>query len=338
MSIDEINEVKNVLDRASKSIKRKDLYPEIQYQYARYKKLLSIFDEEEQHLKNALSIFERMKNEQIGKYESDKYQKLLANVYNDLGENAEVSIQANPEAEKFYIKAIEINKNFGKPYYNLANFALKYKPGGYREAKENYLKAESNGFVNDRLNYNLGWVYYKEEDYLNSFNRINRVFEKQPENSNLKFMIGTIFYKLGKYELSESILLENYLHFMDLKEMYDPLDPAEKEDKVIMEMLKKISNNLGAAYQKRYEETLNSKYIIKASKYYADSILYFDKLENIYVSEVDTYGENRESATSQLTDKKGYANINFRMVLFPYAGVEQPILYEDFPFAFTIFM
>lgn len=338
MNTDEINEVKNVLTRASRSIKRNEYYPEIEYQFARYNKQLSIFDEEKQHLENTLSIFERMKEEDPRQYESEKYTKLLANVYNDLGENAEISVKASPEAEQYYIKATEIDKNFGKPYYNLANFAFKYKPGGYEEAKKNYIIAENNGYKNDRLNYNLGWIYYKEKDYLNSYSRINRILEKQPENSNLKFMIGTIFYKLGKYELAESILLENYLHFMDLKEMYDPLDPAEKEDKIIMEMLKKDSNNLGAAYQKRYEETLNSRYIIKASKYYADSIIYFDKLENIYVSEVDVYGTNKETSTSQVTNKKGYANINFRMVLFPYAGVEDPILYEDFPYDYNIFM
>ncbi len=335
LSTGNINDVKNVLERASKSIKRNEYFPEIEYQFANYKKQLNIYNEEKNHLKKTLTIFEKMEKEAPGKFESSK--RLRARVYNDLGENEERSVKASPEAEKYYRKAIQIDKDYGKPYYNLANFSLKYKPGGYDEAKGYYLKAEENGFINDRLNYNLGWVYYKENDFYNSYNRIINILEKQPENSNLKFMIGTIFYKLGKYELSESLLLENYIHFMDLKAMYDPLDPGEKEDKIIMEMLKKVSNNLGASYQKRYEETRNSRYIIKASKYYADSILFFDKLENIYVSEVDAYKDDKD-ITSQLRDKKGNANINFRMVLFPYAGIEEPILYEDFPLDFMIFM
>ncbi len=105
-----------------------------------------------------------------------------------------------------------------------------------------------------------------------------------------------------------------------------------------MEMLKKTANNLGASYQKRYEETRNSKYLIKASKYYADSIIYFDKLENIYEGEIDVYNPEKTVEESNLKSKKGNANINFRMVLYPYAGIEEPILYEDFPFDFTIFM
>ncbi|HJX50252.1 MAG TPA: hypothetical protein VJ438_02205, partial [Candidatus Nanoarchaeia archaeon] len=336
----ELNEAKNVLDRASGSIKKNQYFPEIEYQYARYKKYLNVYNEEKVHLTNSLSLLEKMKEKEEAKYESDKYKRLLSNVYNDLGENAETSAQASPEAERFYRKAIEVDENYGKPYYNLANFALKYKPKpeAYKEAKPLYIKAEQKGYVDDRLDYNLGWLYFKEGNYFESYNRITRIFEKQPENSNLKFMIGTIFYKLGKYELSESILLENYIHFMDLSDMYFPLEPAEKEDNLIMEMLKKTANNLGASYQKRFEETRNSKYLIKASKYYTDSIIYFDKLENIYESEIDVYNPEKKVEESNLKGKKGTANINFRMVLYPYAGIEDPILYEDFPLDFTIFM
>lgn len=334
----ELNEAKNVLDRASKSIKKNQYFPDLEYQYARYKKYLNVYDEEKNHLTKALSLLESMKEKEEVKYESDKFKRLLSNIYNDLGENAEISAQASPEAEKFYMKAKDADNSNGKPYFNLANFALKYKPEGYREAKQYYVEAEKNGFTDDKLDYNLGWLYFKERNYFNSYNRITKVFEKHPENSNLKFMLGTIFYKLGNYELSESILLENYIHFMDLSEMYFPLEPSEKEDRIIMEMLKKTSNNLGASYQKRFEESRSYKYLIKASKYYADSIIYFDKLENIYETEIDVFNPEKRIEESNSKDKKGNPNINFRMVLYPYDGIEEPFLYEDFPLEYNIFM
>ncbi|MCK4797395.1 MAG: hypothetical protein KAT05_08435 [Spirochaetes bacterium] len=329
IDVGKIDNIKKVLERASASARRKDYLPEIDYQYARYKKFLMIFNEEKAHLEKALRRFKKMKKNQFEKYESPKYQNLLSRVYNDLGENYNRSSKANTQAEKYYLKSIQANPYNGKPYYNLANFALKYKPNGYVEAKSNYLEAEQKGFKNNRLDFNLSWLYYKEKDYYNSYKRVANLLDKYPDNSNLKFMTGTIFYKLGKYELSESMLLETYIHFANLSQQYYPLDVDNNEDLMIMNMIKKVSNNLGAAYQKKYEKTKKSKYIISATKYYSDSINYFDRITM-----------NQASINKIKNDKfkKENAHINLRMVLYPDAGMDEPIIYEDFPLDFMTTM
>ncbi len=326
----QIEEVKNVLDKSlAKANKLKLLTPEIDYLYSRYKKDLNIFNEEKVHLENALIKFERMKKEKPDLFGSEKYQKLLAKVYNDLGENYDRFSKASIDAEKYFNMAINTDPDYGKPYFNLANFELKYKVD-MASARENYLTAEQKGFSNDRLNYNLGWIYFKQEEYLESFKRINRLLEKYPENTNLKFFLGTIFYKLQNFDFAEGFLLETYNYFNNLKQIYYPLGMDVKEDRIIADMLFKISNNLGATYQKKYEKTRNSKYLVWATKYYSESMEFHDKLKEYPLIEESKKEEISEAEVKLKKFEVTKATQNLRMVLYPDAGKDEPIIFEDF--------
>ena len=108
----------------------------------------------------------------------------------------------------------------------------------------------------------------------------------------------------------------------------------------LIEMIKRVSNNLGGAYQKKYEETNNSKYLINATKYYEDSVLAFDKLINYIGSEVDlnTIDITTTEPEEYSKYKRERAHINLRMVLYPDAGIDDPILYEDFPLEYDVYM
>lgn len=345
IDLNEPENIKRILDKAKRAAGRNDIVPEIDYQYARYNKLLNISPEERDHLLSAVSQFDRMKKVLPQKYEESKYQRLLSKVYNDLGENYNRAEKANPEAEKYYLKAISADPVYGKPYYNYATFILNYhKPAKsikediYNKAIENYLEAEKRGYENDKLDYNMGWIYYRENDYMNTYKRIAKILDKQPNNSNLNFMIGTVLYRLHKYELAESILLDLYLRYKDLSITHSPLDPSEREDNFIMDMLKKVSNNLGAAYQKKYITTRNSKNLISATKYYQDSIIFFDKLVNPLEKENESYSANAGNKKEYSKYTREIAHINLRMIMYPDAGLDEPILYEDFPMDFASFL
>ena len=333
LDVGDVDEVKNILQKASDNAKKLNI-PKIDYLYARYKKHLNINNEEKNHLENALKRFEIMKEREPERYGEENNQELLAKVYNDIGENYDRYSKVNIKAEEYYLKAIETYPHFGKPFYNLGNFALRNKVD-YEGALNNYIKAEERGFTNDILSFNMGWLYYKKDNFYESYKRISSLLERYPDNSNLKYMIGTIFYKLKNYDLSESLLLETYNHFDDLKQMHYPLDMDRREDIMIVDMLLKVSNNLGAALQKKFEQTRNSKYLVWATKYYSDSIEYFSKSQE--ASETA-----RKTESTEIDDKVRYkkfdienANQNLRMVLYPDAGFDEPILYEDFTLNFT---
>lgn len=327
----QIENLKNVLDKTMLRINNlKIILPEIDYLYSIYKNKLNLFNEEKIHLENALTKFEKIKKEKPDLFGSKKYQNLLSRIYNNLGENHDRFSKGNIEAEKYFIMSINTDPDYGKPYFNLANFELKYKID-MGSAKNNYLEAEKRGFSNDRLNYNLGWIYFKQEQYLESFKRINRLLEKYPENSNLKFFLGTIFYKLKNFEFAEGLLLETYNYFNNLKQIYYPLEMDVKEDKIIADMLFKISNNLGAAYQKKFENTKNSKYLVWATKYYSESMEFYDKLKESHFFIEESKSEELSEVEIKLRKfEVTKATQNLRMVLYPDAGKDEPIIFEDF--------
>ena len=294
---------------------------------------MNINNEEKNHLENAVKKFDVMKEYDPVRYELPRYKDILSKVYNDLGESYDRFSKINIKAEEYFLKSIEVNPDYGKPYYNLANFSLRNKVD-YDGALKNYLVAEKNGFSNDTQNYNMGWLYYKKEEYDLAYQKINKLLDKFPDNSNLKFMVGTIFYKMDNYDLAEGMLLETYNYFEGLREMNFPVDMSTKDGRSIITMLTKISNNLGAALQKKYEKTKNSKYIVWATKYYSDGIEFFSLMKDM---PEDVKNEETFKIDERVRYKKfdiENANQNLRMVLYPDAGLDEPILYEDFTLDF----
>jgi len=330
----EIENVKDILDKASRSLKKNQILPEIQYQYARYNKVLNVYDEERKYLERALDQMEVLKKKQNG-FVDNNYSKLLSRIYNDLGESYERTEKNSIKAEEYYNLSIQMDPDYGKPCYNIANFAFNYKKHdeGYLFAKKYYEEAERRGFTNDRLNYNLGILYYKEKNYTDSYRRINKILDKYPNNANLKYFVGTIYYKMGNYDLSVSRLLEAYMYFFDMEKKYEPLEIDIKEDNLIMRMMKIVSNNLGAAYQKKYETTGYQNFLTTSTKYYSDSINYFDMLGE-RPEESETTIEMEEEDVIKL--RKDPAQINLRMVLYLDAPKTDPIIYEDFPLDYDI--
>ncbi|HPO49593.1 MAG TPA: tetratricopeptide repeat protein, partial [Spirochaetota bacterium] len=313
------------------------IYPQINYFYAKYMRFMNTSSEEKIFLENAEKSFEVMKKVDPVRYETSYYRNILSKVYNDLGESYDRFSKINIKAEEYYLKSIDANPENGKPYYNLGNFALKNKVD-YDGALKNYLFAEKYGFSNDTQNYNMGWLYYKKDDFYMSYNKIGKLLDKYPDNSNLKFMIGSIFYKMNNYELSEGMLLETYNHFEALRQINYPVDMSTKEGRAIITMLTKVSNNLGASLQKRYEQTKNSKYIVWATKYYSDSIEFFAKMKDIPE-------DIKKEESFQIDERVRYkkfdienANQNLRMTLYPEAGFDEPILYDDFSLDFKTTM
>lgn len=310
----ETKNIKDIIKKAYKmELKQKDIIPQIDYQNSRYLKMLDVSKEEKKYLNNTLLKLQRMKTspKYQEKYESKKYQQLLARVHNALGENYNRTSKDNIKAEEEFILAKEIDPTFGKPYFNLGNFAL-FSRDDRVQALFYYKKSEEKGYKDDTLEYNLGWLYYKKKDFYKTYNKISNLLDKYPYNSNLKFMLATDLYKLKKYQLAESLFLENYIHFNDLVEQLYPLDMENKDSIIILEMLKKIANNLGATFQKRYELNGQNKLLVKATKYYSESLLYFDKLND---------------NDDKLKDK---ANQNLRMVLYPDIPKDEPFIFENF--------
>jgi tetratricopeptide (TPR) repeat protein len=272
-----------------------------------------------------------MKKNDPNRYVNNNYRSLEAKVFNALGENLNLTSPGDLEAYKSFNKAIELDNDFALPYYNLGNFALENE-SNYPAALNYYQAAEKRGFTNDRQDFNLGWLHYRNKDYYDSYSKTKKLQNKYPDNNNLKFMLGTILYKLDNFDLAESELLESYQYYIDLKQKFYPLEMEVKKDKKVAEMLFKTGNNLGAALQKKYETTQNTKYLVWATKYYSDSIEFYDKYNETAFNPttVEEY-EKEKTATIYEEYTRINPHHNLRMVLYPYSGQVDPFLFEEFP-------
>ncbi|HBD94862.1 MAG TPA: hypothetical protein DC057_11890, partial [Spirochaetia bacterium] len=325
-----IGEVKEVLEKATMSISRNTILPELDYQFARYNRSLNIADQEKFYLENASKKLDIIKKSDIKKHYPDtEFIRLRAKIYNDLGENYYNQSKNNIRAEEMFNRSIASDPDYAKPYYNLGNFAYVTK-GNREEALNNYEDSEKRGFSNDIQDYNLGWLYYKADRYYDSYIKINKLLNKNPDNNNLKFLLGTTLHKLGKYDLSQSTLLETYDRFSTLKQANSPMDMDMRNHQYIVEMVYRSANNLGASLEKKYEQTKKSAYLIQAHNYYAISIENYDR----FTDKRDTASydiEKDQTAGISRKNIKTVPHLNLKMSLYPNTPVkDDPIVYEDF--------
>ena len=328
IDIGELETAREALRSANEVTRGKINMPEIDYQYSRYKKAVGLIEEQFKHLEDTVAKLNYMKDNEPLRFESPEYRSLLANAYNDLGEYYHYSKDGDILAERYYIDAIEVDPTFGKAYYNLGEYNMMVKRD-YENARDNYLIAEQKGFSNDNMVFRLGWLDYRSNDYYNAYTRINSLADKYPSNNNLKFFIGTILYKLEKFDLAESILFEGIRHFEQLAQLNAPLSTDVNNHRIILDNLTMFANNLGAVYQRKYENTRNSEYLVRAMKYYADSAINFNKatFEEQYSPESGSEGLGFSRVSN--------GDHNLKLVFQPYSGVREPLIFEFFPINFV---
>lgn len=329
------DEMNDILEKTAKNPKTR-LMPRQEYTFSKLKKALNVNDEERVHLNNVLKLFDYMKTANPLEYNTKESMALLSDTYNALGENADQFSRGSIEAEQNYIKATQYNPLNGKAFYNLGNYELNYKAtkNALESAKNNLRNAEKLGLSNDRLNFNLGWIAYKQQDYKESFRRLNPLSNRYTDNSNLKLFLGTVYYKMGNYDYAEAYLKENFDHFINLKQIHYPLDMELNEDRQIAEMLVNCANNLGAVYHKKYQQTRRTNNRDMATKCYEDSMEYYDKLKEskemfLYEVQGAKTADAREVKLRQL--QVTYAHQNLRNILYPAGNSYEPIIFEEFP-------
>ena len=329
------DEMGDILEKTAKNPKTRTM-PRQEYTLSKLKKALNVSDEERIHLNNVLKLFDYMKTANPLEYNTKESMTLLSDTYNALGENADQFSRGSIEAEQNYIKATQYNPLNGKAFYNLGNYELNYKAtkNALENAKNNLRTAEKLGYTNDRLNFNLGWIAYKQQDYRESFRRLNPLSNRYTDNSNLKLFLGTVYYKMGNYDYAEAYLKENFDHFINLKQIHYPLDMELNEDRQIAEMLVNCANNLGAVYHKKYQQTRRTNNRDMATKCYEDSMEEYDKLKEskemfLYEVQGAKTADARESKLRQL--QVTYAHQNLRNILYPAGNSYEPIIFEEFP-------
>ena len=319
----DLNEARRILTNVSKFVPTKPHYPEYDYQLARYNKALLVRPDERKNLENAKAKMETLSGKEIKQiFGSEKaFNRFQANVYNDLGENYYETSRSDIRAFKMFDRAVTLNPDFGKAYYNLGNFAYLTK-ADREEALRYYTDAENKGFSNDIMTYNMGWLYYKKGDYDKAHTKIDNLLKKNPDVDSLKFMKGTILLNMSQYDLAYSELLEVYDKFNTFRQGNGPLDLDLKEHKNAVKMLYQSSNNLGASLYGKYRKSKKHQYFADSLRYFTEAVKYFDIADPVGVARTHSGG----------TTEKAVPYLNLKMALYPdvFGKTKDALIDDDF--------
>lgn len=319
----DLNEARRILTGVGSLVPKKPPYPEYDYQMARYNKALLVRPDERKNLESAKAKMEMLSGSDVKRiFGSEKaFNRFQADVYNDLGENYYETSRSDIRAFKMFDRAVSLNPDFGKAYYNLGNFAYLTK-ADREEALRYYTEAEAKGFSNDIMNYNMGWLYYKKSDYDKAYTKIDNLLKKSPDADSLKFMKGTILLNMLQYDLAYSELLGVYEKFNTFRQGNGPLDLDIKEHRNAVKMLYQSSNNLGAALYGKYKRTKRYQYFVDSLKYFTEAVKYFDIADPVGVPRTHSGG----------VSEKAVPYLNLKMALYPdvFGKTENALIDDDF--------
>jgi tetratricopeptide (TPR) repeat protein len=122
-------------------------------------------------------------------------------------------------------------------------------------ARRHYREAVESGFTSPEVHYNLGRIYYMNEEYSPALRQWLNLYDEYASSPELMLALGNGFYHVGKYDASKG----EYLKLISVLErkaesIQNPSASREKHVR-IFDTLGTAYNNLGAVYQNQEDES-----------------------------------------------------------------------------------
>ena len=251
------------LDRAklvyNKLMPANPQYDEAYYEYARYLSINYDFFRAIKSVSNAIILNEK----------NSKAYNLLGEIYYI----SEIIPDNKVLAKEQFENAIKYNPNYYKPYanlghiyfYNSLNFADTEK--ALSDAFYNYKMADSLIDKDKKdylLAYNLGWLYYKYQDYENAFNEFAKLYIDEPYNPVLSYVIGNTYYYMNKLNLAKVQFDKAVEYYQAIADKVRYINPGLQRHKEIYIQLARSYNNRGVVYALFAKQQNNPEYEQKA--------------------------------------------------------------------------
>lgn len=225
-------------------------------------------------LEKALDLFKKKEWEKA----IDAFSRILeteqnAEIYNNLA-LCYSYIGEQEQAEKYYLKAIEINPQLPQVYINLSD--LYFKQRNFADAIDLLQSASYELPDNTVIAHYLARVYMEDARFDLAIDELDKVLEAQPENYDAYYDLARIYFELGNYDLAISNF-ENVLEYkMDNEWVYYYLAQAyeanDEIDKAISNYLKATTINDGF-----YPAFKKLGVLFLARNDFEDALEYFEK-------------------------------------------------------------
>ena len=175
-------------------------------------------------------------------------------------------------------------------------------------ARQKYELALQENFSSPEVRYNLGRIYYVNQNYQQALEQWLNLYEDIVTNPQVMFAIGNAFYHMNNLEASKGEYLKMIAIFERKAEAIRLPRPERKEHLIIFQSLASAYNNLGAVYQIQGSETKSSIAYWKAIDYAA-----------------------------RLGMENEFARVNLARGFKPRTTPIMPILDENIPYSIDIF-
>ena len=267
--VDDEDNTDPAVESVLKALNQKDPeYPPLQYQYARFARVNNNLKVMERHLEKAIKLepnyFAAL--HLLGEYYYDTRDPVKA--YQNL-DKATKAWNNPPEftQDPFYKETEEIGHTYAVMgnifYYFFDKVRFNYgslgdetvdedmeKLANYGIAREKYETAVKAKYESPELWYNLGRIYYLNQDYGAALDQWGHLYEDFARNPQIMFALGNAFYHVGNIDAARGEYLKLSSVFEYEAERIRRPDPIQQNHTMIYETLSATYNNLGAIYQK----------------------------------------------------------------------------------------
>src|SRR5574344_1722857 len=189
----------------------------------------------------------------------DEFTKMLelegdnAEIYNNLG-LCYANKNNSEKAEKYYLKAIDINYKLPQVYINLTDIYFKEKKFGDAVGLLNTAIAKMPD--NMVLRHYLARVYMEDSRLDLAIDELDTILESQPENYDAYYDMARVYFEFGNYEVAIQNF-ENVIKYKDDNEwvyyyLGQSYEANDEIDKAISNYLRAITveNDFAPAYKK----------------------------------------------------------------------------------------
>lgn len=152
------------------------------------------------------------------------------------------------EAVKHFSKAVSLDKNTSKYFYNLG--CAYFYNGWIKEAKNAYSKALYLNPDNTGYRYSLAYLYFDNKEFSKSRKEVDAILDLEPENTQAIVLRALLLANdkdyLGAKELLETCIEKSNDDFakVSLSKIYAQLNIFEKAEKLLISVIEKNPRNL----------------------------------------------------------------------------------------------
>ncbi len=210
---------------------------------------------------NHYDTAEKILNAVLWLYDQEPHRSGREYVHNMLGQY--YYVQGNyATALNEFEKAIEINSLYPDANYNLGNIYYYYE-SNYDKALNYYQVAYANMFEEYKpvvLNFNLGWIYYRNEEYDSAFEYFYNIYDGEQDNVVLNYALGNTLVNMDESTLAQGFYLDALSLLLKHRDSFGTMYMVRSKEFETLNYLASLYNNIGVVNVHKYVETSEFKY------------------------------------------------------------------------------